>query len=73
MKPEANKLLSGLRLRLRNFIFMVRKNQVFAASVQVEAFAELLHGHDRALNVPARAAGADAALPKCLVGFGRFP
>src|SRR5260370_11170490 len=44
MKRIAHKLLSAERFRLRNFIFVMRKNQVFAASVQVKTRPELHAG-----------------------------
>src|SRR5438876_785698 len=51
----------------------MRKNQVLSTGVQVEALAKLKHGHDGALNVPSRTAGADLALPGSLTGLRRFP
>ncbi len=41
--PEAGEGLAGERFRLRDFVFMVGKCQVFAAGVQVKALAQILH------------------------------
>src|SRR5579859_1091617 len=49
------------------------KNQVFSAQVNIEALAQILHGHDRALDVPAGAARSDAGLPLRLAGLGGLP
>src|ERR1017187_2790123 len=69
MKPIVGKLLSAEGLRLRNFIFVVGKNQVFSASVQIEAWTEFLHRHHGTLDVPAWTARADRCVPR---GFARL-
>ena len=73
MEPEMRELFAGQRFGLRYFIFVVRENQILAARMQIETLAEFLHGHDRALNVPARATWSDDALPRSLAGLGCFP
>src|ERR1035437_6542753 len=42
--------------RLRDLVLVMRKHQIDAAAVDVEGLAEMLPGHGRALNVPARPA-----------------
>ena len=61
--PVPREGLVGRGLALRNLVFVVRKHQVFAARVQVEALAQVLHRHRRALDVPAGPAAADRAYP----------
>src|SRR5262249_35977669 len=73
MQPEVGEGLAGERLGLRDFVFVVAKDQVLAASMQVERFPQLLHRHDGALDVPARSAAADLRLPECLPWFRSFP
>ena len=73
MEPEARERLAGEGLGLGNFVFVMRKDKVFAAGVQVEAFPQHFHGHDGALDMPARAAGADDRVPGSLAGLGRLP
>ena len=51
----------------------MREDEVFAAGVEVEAGAELLHRHDGAFDVPAGTAGADRGLPRSFAGLGSFP
>ena len=63
MKPEVCKRLTGERLGLCDFVFVVRKNQVFATRVQIESLTQFLHCHDRALDVPARPPRPDHRLP----------
>ena len=64
VQPEARERLAGERFRLRDFVFVVREDQVDAAGVDVQRLAQVLDGHDGALDVPARAARADAASPR---------
>src|SRR5512147_2650386 len=52
---------------------MMREDKVFATSVNIERFAQLLHGHDGALDVPAGASRTYGRLPEMLAGFRRFP
>jgi hypothetical protein len=40
---------------LRDLVLVVRELEIEAAAMDVEVFAELLHAHGRALDVPARA------------------
>src|SRR5664280_1269112 len=42
--------------RLRDLVLVMRKHQIDAAAVDVEGLAEMLPGHGRALDVPARPA-----------------
>ena len=60
-------------LALGDFVFVVREDEVEAAAVDVERFAEQLLAHGRALDVPAGAAGAPRAVPRRLAGLGGFP
>src|SRR5260370_37078531 len=41
--------------------------------MNVDGLSQILHGHSRALNVPAWPARADACLPEKLARLGRFP
>src|SRR5260370_11693881 len=49
------------------------KGEVDAAGVDVDRFAEILHGHGGAFDMPAGAAAADGRVPEMLAGFGSFP
>src|SRR5271165_7064042 len=73
MKPEARKSFSGERFGLRDLVFVMRENQIFAAGMQIEAFAEFRHRHDGALQVPAGASRADRSVPRSLTRLGRLP
>src|SRR6185437_9222280 len=58
----------GLRLAvgafaLRDFIFVVREDQIESAAVNVERLAQQLAAHGRALDVPTRATFAPRAIP----------
>ena len=64
MHPETRERLAGERFRLRNFVFMMRKNQVDAAGMDIERLAQVLDGHHGALDVPAGPAGADGGVPE---------
>ena len=52
---------------------MVREHQVEPAAVDVERFAQILHAHGRALDVPAGPALAPRAVPRRLAGLGALP
>src|ERR1700761_1620708 len=73
MHPKVSELLMRHRLRLRDLVFVVWKDQVFAARVDVEALSEVLHAHDRALDVPAGTSRTDHRLPLGLAGFRSLP
>jgi hypothetical protein len=49
--------------RLGDFVFVVREDQVDAAAVDVEDFAQMLPAHGGAFDVPAGAAAAPGAVP----------
>src|SRR5258708_32532810 len=66
VQPVADELLSGGAFALRDFVFVMRKNQIDATGVQVESFTQIFHGHGRALDMPAGPAATDAGVP------GRF-
>ena len=58
--------------RLRDFVFMVRKDEIDAAAVDIENLAEMAPRHRRAFDVPARTAGrGDPAWrrPRRFAGF----
>ena len=48
---------------LRDFVFMVRKDQVQPSAVDVKSLAQQAAGHGRALDVPARPARPPGAGP----------
>src|SRR5438309_2879986 len=73
MKPEPDKRLASECFGLCDLVFVMRENQVFTARVQIEALAQLSHGHDRALDVPAGTPPTDNRFPKSLARLGRFP
>jgi hypothetical protein len=45
MKPEVGERLASRGFRLRDFIFVMRENQIFAAGMQIETLPQLLHRH----------------------------
>src|SRR5581483_3369962 len=56
--------LESRAFALRNFILVMREDQVLAAEVQVEAGAEQFHAHGAAFDVPAWTAFAPGTRPK---------
>src|SRR2546422_11152055 len=66
--------LATRRLRLRALVLVVRKDQVEAAEVDLEARTEELLRHRGALDVPARATAAPRRVPgRVLAFFRRLP
>ena len=53
MHPVGGKRLARVRFRLNELVFMVGKDQVEAAAVNIEMAAQILHAHRRAFDVPA--------------------
>ena len=51
--PDADDRVAERALRLRDLVLVVRELQVDPAGVDVEALAEVLQAHRRALDVPA--------------------
>ena len=74
MNPEPREGLFGRPLGLCDLVLVMRKDQIDAASMDVDHLTEQTHGHGRTLDVPARASGAGAvALPRRLARLGRLP
>ena len=73
MKPEVHERFSGQSFGLRDFVLVMRKDEVFAASVQIESVSQFLHRHGRALNVPAGTSRPDRTLPERLPRLGSLP
>src|SRR5215475_71846 len=67
--PEPDKRLPGGRFALRDFVFVMRKNVIHTAAMDVESFAEIFHRHGRTFQVPARTPFAKRRLP---LGFARI-
>ena len=65
--------LAGCALALRYLVFMVGEEQILAAAVNIEGFAQVFHAHGAALNVPAGTAHAPGAGPGRLAGLLRLP
>ena len=64
---------AGGRLALGDLVFMVREDQVLAAAVDVDLLAQILFGHDRALDVPAGPAFSPGGAPEGLAFLFRLP
>ena len=62
--PVADEFHSVRRLALRGLALMVRVHEVAAAAVDVDRQAEVLLGHRRTLEVPARPSAAERARPR---------
>src|SRR5512141_1869222 len=73
VQPDAHELLARRRLRLGDFVLVVREDQVDPAGVDVERLAQLLHAHGRAFDVPARPAGTYLRLPRRFTWLGALP
>src|SRR5207237_10674250 len=73
VEPVARERLARGGFALGNFVLVMREGEVDAAGVNVECFAEIFHGHGRALDVPARTAAADGGFPLLVGELRRFP
>src|SRR3954462_15069737 len=70
MQPITDEFFPGASLRLRNLRFVMRKNIVHPAAMNIELLPEQLGRHGTALDMPARPARSPRALP--LYGAVRF-
>lgn len=61
--PVADERVAGSTFALGNFVFVVRKDIVDTAGMNVEAFTEVTHAHSRAFDMPAREALTPRAGP----------
>src|SRR5437660_10664040 len=73
VEPVARERLARGGFALGNFVLVMREGEVDAAGVNVDCFAEIFHGHGRALDVPARTAWADGGFPEVVAGLRRRP
>ena len=73
MHPVFGQRLAVAAFALRDFVFVMRKDQVEPAAVNVERLAQDPAAHGRALDVPARPAFAPGAVPGGLARLGAFP
>ena len=75
MEPVAGEVAVGGAAGLGDFVFVVREDEVDAAGVEVEVFAEVFEDHGGALEVPAGSAFAPGAGPVvgAVLGFASFP
>src|SRR4051812_33181243 len=73
VQPIASERLTGIGLRLRQLVLMVRKLQIEAAAMDIERLAQEFHAHRRAFDVPAGPARSPRAVPLWLARLGGFP
>ena len=65
VNPEARERFAGRALALRDLVFVMRKNQIDAAGVNIDRrFAQQAQRHRRTLDVPAGAASGHAGVRK---------
>ena len=72
MNPVAGERVTGGR-RLRAFVLVMREDEIVATAVEIEAFAEQVERHRRALDVPTRPPGTPRRLPCGLTRLGGLP
>ena len=75
VEPKRGPLLGTIvGATLRHFVMVMREQEVFAARVEVQMFAECDAGQCRAFDVPARSAHSPWTLPGGLrLLFSRLP
>ena len=73
MQPMTHERFSGERDRLGDLIFVVRKNQIHSARMNVDDFAQIANGHHGALDVPAGTPRSNRSFPEGLAVLRRLP
>ena len=59
--------------RLRDFVLVMGKNEIYSAAVNIEYVAEIRSAHGGAFNVPTRTTPAPRAFPSRLVAGRLLP
>src|SRR6185312_3070263 len=73
MQPKAREGLSRNGFGLRDLIFVMRKNQIDSARVNVDGFAQVLERHRRTFDMPARTSRTNGSLPRHLAVLRSLP
>ena len=73
MHPIFCKGYAVAALALRNLVFVVGKNEILTAAVNVYSFSEIASDHGGAFNVPAGSSVSPRGSPVRLAGLGCFP
>ena len=74
MQPIFGHMAGAMRTAaLRNLVFMMRKNQIKSASVNIKHLAKIGFCHGRTFNMPSRPAASPWAVPSRLAGGAGFP
>src|SRR5258708_31172792 len=74
MYPVVHELLACKSFALSNFIFMMRKDVIHAAGMNIKLLAKIFHRHSATFNMPAREATSPGAIPCHFAsGFSNFP
>ena len=73
MEPSLDERFPGQRFALRDLIFVMRKDQVRTAGVNVEVLAQVFHRHGGAFDMPARPPAAERRVPARFALFACFP
>ncbi|BAF58477.1 hypothetical protein PTH_0297 [Pelotomaculum thermopropionicum SI] len=71
--PVTHERLTGSRLALGNFVFVVGENKVVPPAVDVKVGSQVFQRHCRTFDVPARPAGPPGAVPAGLTRLCRLP
>src|SRR5262245_20218679 len=69
VQPEPRKGLRRRTFTLGNLVLMMRKDEIDCAAVDIECFAEVLHCHCGALQMPAGPACPEGRFPLLLSGI----
>ena len=72
MHPVIDGAFARQRLRLRDFIFMMDRNMIHAAGMNVKAVSKIFARHGGAFDVPAGIAHSPGARPLHDMFFRRF-
>src|SRR5450759_529424 len=73
MHPVAGKRLAGIALSLRDLVFLMRKDQIVATTVDIDLLAQVAQVHRRAFDVPTRSSLAPRTIPAWFAWLGRLP
>ena len=73
MHPVMGKGYSIAALALGNFIFVMGKNQILTAAMDIDGISQIGSGHGRAFDMPSRPPLSPWGIPIRLAWLGRFP
>ena len=73
MDPVPHKITAVSTATLRSFILMMRKDQIPATTMDIDALTQMRSDHRRTFQMPTRPPSTPGTVPTRFLGRGRLP